>query len=85
MPPTDPRKSVGANAHALAKHVTSDAECKRLYGALWHSKYVNGVVDEVISELTTMNRKRTGINNTFIINTLTSKKKKIHLGSIKKG
>ena len=47
MPRIDRRRIVGNPIHALAKHVTSDAECKRLFGSFWSKKLVNGVVLDV--------------------------------------
>ena len=44
MPPPDVRRIIGSKIHALAKHVTSDQECRRLFGSNWSSKLVDGVV-----------------------------------------
>ena len=45
MPPAaDPRKVVGGVVHALARHVTNDAECHRRYGHFSKTKMVPGVV-----------------------------------------
>ena len=63
MPRIDRRRIVGNPIHALAKHVTSDAECKRLFGSFWSKKLVNGVV------LDACNGRRAGSNRAnWIIN-----------------
>ena len=46
MPRIDRRRIVGTKIHAYAKHVTSEAMCKRLYGSNWDKKFVDGVVLE---------------------------------------
>jgi hypothetical protein len=43
----DPRKVVGNHIREKAKHVTSDAECKRRYGSNWNTKTLYGVVVNV--------------------------------------
>ena len=44
MPPPDVRRIIGSKIHALAKHVTSDQECRRLFGSNWSTKLVEGEV-----------------------------------------
>ena len=44
MPRANTRKVPGSNIHALARHVTSIQECRRLFGSNWSLKIVNGVV-----------------------------------------
>ena len=39
----DPRKIIGMEIHAYAKHVTSEAECTRLFGSNASTRLVNGV------------------------------------------
>ena len=41
MTRTDERLVVGGQVHALAKHVTSEAETKRLCGSNWKTKFVS--------------------------------------------
>jgi hypothetical protein len=43
----DPRRDVSAVVHALASHVTAQAECGQRYGALQDSKMLPGTVKEV--------------------------------------
>jgi hypothetical protein len=43
----DPRRVAGAVVHALASHVTAQAEYSRRYGALRDSKMLTGTVTEV--------------------------------------
>ena len=43
------KRTIGAHVQAKAKLIISDAECKRLYGSLWKSKILFGVVKEVIT------------------------------------
>ena len=40
----DPRTVVGSFIRAKACHVTSHAECRRLYGSNWNTKMVRGTV-----------------------------------------
>ena len=81
----DPRTVVGGRVHALACHVTSEAEAKRVYGSNWKSATVNGTVLEV--------RKRTKDNNkngqtyvyaSYMFPTEVSRQKELHLKSVKK-
>ena len=44
----DPRRVIGALVYAKASIVTSDSECKRLFGSLWKKTTVNGVVKHVV-------------------------------------
>ena len=44
MPPPDVRRIIGSKIHALAKHVTSEQECRRLFGSNWSTKLVEGEV-----------------------------------------
>ena len=46
----DPRRVVGGQVHALAKHVTAEAECRRLFGSNWNQKLVDGEVVDVSCE-----------------------------------
>ena len=62
MDPTDKRKIVGELVYAKAKHVTSGAECSRLFGARANQKELPGKVIEVNQIPTTNNR-----SNTYII------------------
>ena len=48
--PTDLRRVAGSKVQALAKHVTSDAECKRLFGSNWDTKLLPGVVISAVSK-----------------------------------
>lgn len=45
----DARREVGATVSAKATAVTSASECKRLYGTLWKSQIVTGVVKRVVT------------------------------------
>ena len=81
----DPRTVVGGKVRALACHVTSEAETKRVYGSNWKSATVNGTVLEV--------RKRTKDNNKnlqtylyacYMFPTDVSQSKELHLKSVKK-
>ena len=45
----DGRREVGATVQVKATAVTSHAECKRLYGTLWKSQTVTGVVKRVVT------------------------------------
>ena len=81
----DPRTVVGGKVHALACHVTSEAETKRVYGSNWKSATVNGTVLEV--------RKRTKANNknlqtyvyaSYMFPSEVSRSKELHLKSVKK-
>ena len=76
----DPRTVVGGRVHALACHVTSEAEAKRVYGSNWKSATINGTVLEV--------RKRTRDNNknvqtyvyaSYMFPTEVSRQKELHL------
>ena len=49
MKKKDGRLEVGATVQVKATAVTSHAECKRLYGALWKSQTVTGVVKRVVT------------------------------------
>ena len=44
MPPPDVRRVIGSKIHALAQHITSHQECRRLFGANWSTKLVEGEV-----------------------------------------
>ena len=44
----DSRRVIGAFVFAKVRVVTSDSECKRLFGALWKSATVNGTVKHVV-------------------------------------
>ena len=44
---TDPRLTPGAYVNVPAKRLTSDSECKRLYGSQWEQIRVTGVVQSV--------------------------------------
>ncbi len=43
----DSRKTVGAQVNTLATSVTNTVECRRLFGASFKSKRVNGIVKKV--------------------------------------
>ena len=45
---SDPRRVIGAHVYAKASIVTSDSECKRLFGSLWKKTTVNGIVKHVV-------------------------------------
>ena len=40
----DERRVIGARVEALARHVTSESETRRLYGSNWKTKLVSGTV-----------------------------------------
>ena len=48
----DPRRCVNAEVHAKASAVTHKKECSRLYGANAKTKFVNGTVLEVLTDIT---------------------------------
>ena len=48
-PKKDPRREVGAVVSSKVSVVTSDAECKRLFGSLWKTTIVTGVVKSVVT------------------------------------
>jgi hypothetical protein len=79
----DPRKVVGNHIRAKAKHVTSDAECKRRYGSNWNTKMLYGVVVDVenIVNPTTKTRNRM-ITGTYNLSGGIAKTNKIHLINI---
>jgi hypothetical protein len=52
----DPRRVVGAVVHAVASHVTAQAECGQRYGALQDSKMLTGTVTEVRVDASGMRR-----------------------------
>ena len=45
----DLRRKIGAHVLAKASVVTSNSECKRLYGVLWKTMTVAGIVKEVLT------------------------------------
>ena len=47
-PKNDPRREVGTTVIAKATAVTSEAECKRLFGTFWKTATVTGVVKIVV-------------------------------------
>jgi hypothetical protein len=47
----DPRRVVGAAVHAKAHFCTNASEAKRMYDALWNSKFVTGTVEEVLTDI----------------------------------
>jgi hypothetical protein len=79
----DPQKVVCNHIRAKAKHVTSDAECKRRYGSNWNTKMLYGVVVDVenIVNATTKTSK-TMITGTYNLSGGKEKTKKLHLISI---
>lgn len=59
-PNKDPRRTVGAVVHSLAKTVRSDAECKRLFGTqLWNKTYLRGIVRQESQERNNKGRMQT--------------------------
>ena len=55
--PLDPRKVVGNVVLAKACHITSDAECKRLYGSNWNTKMVQGTIVRAYQHTNISNRR----------------------------
>ena len=85
MPPPDTRRVIGSKIHALAKHVTSDQECRRLFGSNWSTKLVKG---EVVSSRDA--RKPGGARANWIVNgkyIVQNREKTVQLNirSVKKG
>ena len=70
--------------HALAKHVTSEAECRRLFGSNWNQKLVDGEVVDVSRELTAAGRLNYFIQAKYTIQGRT-KTKKLNIRSVRKG
>lgn len=54
----DSRTVTGNLVHCRASLVTSDAECKRLFGSLWKSTYVTGTVVNLVQEVINGRRRR---------------------------
>ena len=81
----DPRTVVGGKVHALACHVTSEAETKRVYGSNWKSATVNGTVLEVRKQ-TKDNKKnlQTYVYASYMFPSEVSRSKELHLKSVKK-
>jgi hypothetical protein len=48
--PNDPRSVVGAAVNAKTHFCTNASEAKRLYGALWNSKYITGTLEDVLTD-----------------------------------
>jgi hypothetical protein len=79
----DPQKVVGNPIRAKANHVTSDAECKRRYGANWNTKMLYGVVVDVENIVNpTTNTRKTMITGTYNLSGGIEKTKKLLLINI---
>ena len=85
MPPPDTRRVIGSKIHALAKHVTSDQECRRLFGSNWSTKLVKG---EVVSRRDARKpggaRANWSIVGNYIVQNV-EKTKELNIRSVKKG
>ncbi|PXF49151.1 hypothetical protein BWQ96_01100 [Gracilariopsis chorda] len=51
--PSDPRLTVGNVVNTRATLITSDAECKRLFGSIWKTKCLIGNVVNVVDSIET--------------------------------
>ena len=84
MAPTDKRKIVGEKVYAKAKHVTSDAECSRLFGARAKQKELPGKVIEVNEFRTRNNRSSTSITADYVFPNGRIKRKTLNIRSVLK-
>jgi hypothetical protein len=76
-----PRRVVGAVVHALASHVTAQAECGRRYGALQDSKMLTGTVTEV--RVDTSGRRRSAfVTASYNLGGLDYKSKELNVRSV---
>ena len=80
----DPRKRIGTEVHAYAKHVTSEAECARLFGSNASTRLVNGVTVGCrnIRE-PGGNRENWKVIAVYKINTFTRKQKALNIKPVK--
>ena len=81
----DPRRQVGQWVHAKAAHVTSEAECRRRYGSLSTSKWLDGVVEAVVQEPTPTNHVSTFIIAKYYLDNRTTKRQRLNIRSVRSG
>ena len=83
--PPDNRKKVGANVHAKAIAIQSEAECGRLYGSNSKKKMLDGRVVSVDFKLTKGNRKQYLITADYILPSGNLKRKQLYQKNVMNG
>ena len=65
MASVDDKRRLGARVHAKASQITSEAECRRLFGLSWNSKMVNGTVTGAVQRPSPTGRNMWLVTATF--------------------
>ena len=81
----DTSRQVGQWVHAKATHATREVECRRRYCSLSATKWLDGVVKDVVQEPTPTNRVSTLIIAKCYLYNWTAKLQRLNISSVRSG